>query len=139
MYEAQGFNIEDNKFLSFTFNMLEDHPYKQDLRFLHAAVLVRGGSILSKGFNKPKRNMLVDKYKHHKGCNIHAEVSAILNVRKKINLLGSKIYVARKKKLDGLSGNSRPCISCQAILKRYGIKKVYYTLEDGFYETMKVY
>lgn len=124
--------------MSFAFGMLQNHPYQKELQYLHAAVLVRGGSILSRGFNKPKRNMFVDTYRHHEGCNIHAEVSAILNCRKKIDLRGSKLYVARARRLDGESANSKPCSSCQVILRRYGIKKVFYSLEGGKYKMMKV-
>ena len=117
-----------NKILNKAFNIAKNHPHKDRLQSLHAAIIYRGGSILSIGINKPKRNRYVDLHAHHPDCNMHAEIDAILKIRKKINLKGAKIMVARAKKDDMLPGNSKPCIMCSSIIKNHGIKRVYYTI-----------
>lgn len=117
--------------------MAENHPHRKEMCSLHAAAIVRGGSILSVGINKPKRNSFVDIHAHHKGCTVHAEVDAILKIRKKIDLTGAKIYVVRVKKINEKPGNSAPCQMCQAVLKKYGFKRAYYTTEERTIEIMK--
>lgn len=103
----------------------------------HAAVIVSGGSILSVGVNKFKRNGFIDTYKHHDFCNTHAECDAVLKVRKKIDLRNAKIYVARLRR-DGQTGNSKPCPMCATVLERYGIRRVFYTIDDQTYAVMKL-
>ncbi len=128
----------ENKFLSKAMEMARQHPYRKSVVSLHAAVIVRGGCIISIGINKPKRNVFVDMHAYHPGCTIHAEIDAILKVRKRTDLTGAKIYVARIKKSDGETGSSKPCPMCQTVIKKFGIKKVYYTSENQYYETMRI-
>lgn len=73
------------------------------------AALVKGGSILSTGFNKGEE---------------HAEESALRRCEASIDretIKGATIYVARMRR-----GKSRPCLKCWTILKSFGVKKVYY-------------
>ena len=65
------------------------------LEYSLAAAIVSGGRVLSVGMNKQKFNSIIDVFKTNEWSNIHAEVDAILRVRNKIDLTGSKIYVAR--------------------------------------------
>lgn len=110
------------------------HPFKDDLKSLHGAVIVRGGKNLSVGINKPQRNVFVDMNSIHDETTQHAEVSSLLQIRNKIDLTGCKIYVVRITK-DGILSLSKPCISCSRVLAKYGIKKVYFSTDNGF-ETM---
>lgn len=126
------------KFLQKAFEIASKHPFYDEVSSLHGAIIVKGGRILSKGTNQPKSNAFINMFAHHKGCNIHAECSAILKARKKIDLNGAKMFVARMRKVDKMPGTSKPCKMCQKIMSRYGIKKVFYTDVDGTYNMMKV-
>ena len=127
----------ENRYFTIAFEKLKNHP-SVELRSLHVALLVKGGRILSVGFNKRKKNKFIDIHARHPGCTTHAECAAILKVRKKIDLTGCKIYVARLKKNDHTLGNSKPCEMCQEIIKKHGIKKVYYTVESNKFDIMWV-
>jgi deoxycytidylate deaminase len=123
-----------NRYLRSAIDVMKEVD-KGHLEYNLAAVLVSGGRILSIGYNKAGHRGLVEAYKHHPWANIHAEVDAVLQVRRKIDLTGSKIYVARSRD-DGSVGHARPCDMCQAILKAYGIKRAYYTIDETSYGVM---
>lgn len=123
-------------------------PYDKRLPAWVTAVVVRGGRVLSVGYNEPTTRGvgLRDAYrvKNHPES-LHAEVSAILSVRNKIDLTGSKIYVARhKRETDGkiitahTQALAKPCLMCQAICYAYGIKRAYFTISDTEYGVMKI-
>lgn len=104
----------------------------------HAAVIVKGGNILSIGINRPKMNSYVKFYGNHENCgSIHAELDAIFRVRRKIDLSGCKLYVARLTK-RGVVGMSAPCGMCKRVIQSYGIKRVYYTVDENTYAVMKI-
>lgn len=124
--------LSEHKYFGRLLDMLEDHPHYDDLSSLHAALIVKGGNILSHSYNSPKRNAFVDLHALHAGFTTHAECASVLRARRKIDLRGTTLYVARVRKLDGAVANSRPCESCQEIVKKYGIKKVIYTTDEGF-------
>lgn len=112
------------------------------------AVITNKSEIISVGVNKLKSHPLQkrlnklyfssrfgglydgDKIIHR--FNIHAELNAILNAGDK-NLSGCSIYIFRKDG-NGKLGMSRPCKACMALIKKCGIKKVYYTTRDGYAE-----
>jgi deoxycytidylate deaminase len=124
------------------------HVYEPSIEHKVCAVIVRGGAILSVGFNQRKTNAFVEYYTdkvrgHGRGyyMSTHAEQNAILSIRKKVDLTGSTIYVARLRSLAskyGKVGLSRPCNICQKVLLSYGIKKAYYTITDNEYGVMKI-
>lgn len=127
-----------HKFFKRAFRAIENHPYKKEMNYLHAAVLVKGGRILSVGINKPSQNSYVRRFGPYDHVTLHSELDAILQVRKKIDLTGCKMYVARLFKKNGEPAISRPCEWCQETLKKFGIKKVYYTSWDGSIEVENV-
>jgi tRNA(Arg) A34 adenosine deaminase TadA len=93
-----------------------------------ACVISRGRKIVGLGFNKSKTHP--KSMAHYQ--NIHAEFSAILNGCEE-DLEGCVAYVYRETKSGDL-GMARPCSACYQALKRVGIKKVYYTTEQGYVE-----
>lgn len=104
-----------------------------ELTAFHCAILVSGGAVISVGMNKHKLNGFVTAYAHHPDVQtIHAEVDAILRVRKKIDLTGCKIFIAKLGR-NGEVGNSAPCDMCRGALKSYGIKRAYYTIDESTY------
>ena len=46
---------------------------------------------------------------------------------------GAVVYVARIRKGDGQFGLAKPCQRCQAILKSYGVRRIYYTIANAEY------
>jgi deoxycytidylate deaminase len=104
----------------------------------HCALIYVGGSLVSTGFNKEKANSFMMAFAHHEFVqSVHAECDAILRVRKKIDLTGSRIYVAKLGR-NGNVGNSKPCPMCELVLRRYGIKRVYFTLDEDSYESERI-
>lgn len=102
-------------------------------------VLVCGTQIISVGFNTNKTHPLQQWYNKYRvlGGNkvqhkMHSEVLAFIKVRHfEIDWSKVELYNYRIK-ADGSLGNSRPCLSCMAMIKDLGIKKIYYTTDDGY-------
>jgi deoxycytidylate deaminase len=96
---------------------------------------MKGTKIVSKGCNK------YFKIWNFKGIKvkttIHAEIETIANSYKKY-VKGMDIMIIRIGALNVLR-NSRPCNSCIDTMKRKGIRKVYYSTEEGLirYEYIK--
>lgn len=100
----------------------------------HGAVIVKGGNILSTGYNQLRpSNVLKTK-------TIHAEAHAILKMLvsgRSSDLIGSTIYCARWTR-GGSIGNSKPCASCYELCRSVGITSCVYTIPDGtFSERIK--
>lgn len=98
------------------------HKYK------HGAVLMRKNRVLSIGFNQNKtHSRSLHAFKH-----IHAETDALLSTKVK-DLSDAVMYIYREDK-DGNPALSRPCSSCLRSLKNAGIKKIYYSIDNGYLE-----
>lgn len=98
------------------------------------SVLVYKGQIVGRGFNDPKKS--------HPRANtpfktIHGEFAAILKCPVRF-LKGSEMYVYRHR-ISGTPGCSKPCEFCFQLLKKLGIKKVYYTTgDDNYWECLEL-
>jgi deoxycytidylate deaminase len=119
------------------------YKYEGLLQCNLCAVIVGGGSVLSTGYNKTARNSFVQYLSDFDlsgkpFINTHAEVDAILKVRNKIDLTGCKIYVARYKPGRKEVGMARPCATCEIVLRRYGISRAYYTIDEDHYGVMNL-
>lgn len=110
-----------------------EHPdYK------HAAVLVRGGSIINVSPNKNRYCRFGARFLRKKPTKrrcphlptLHAEIGAVLGIDKSVTQ-GATIYVIRVGK-DGNYKMSKPCEMCTAALEFVGIKKVIYSVDGGF-------
>ena len=106
------------------------------------AVAVYKGSIVAEAWNTDKTSPLQARYNVYRfnadtPDKAHAEVALIQRLRWKfgdgIDWSKVHIYLYREYK-DGRLAPSRPCPSCMAMLRDFGIKKVMYTTEDGFAE-----
>lgn len=124
--------LENNRFFKIALENIRNHPHYNDVSSTHCAIVVKGGSIISIAVNKHLRNSFIDVHRHHDSCNLHSECRAILKARRKTNLRGAKIYVARLKKQNKAPGLSRPCPMCISVMKNYGIKRVIFSTELGF-------
>jgi deoxycytidylate deaminase len=134
-----------HKYLEKAMDLCLSHDYDESLNFHHCAMIVRGGNILSVGFNSSKTSGFVEYYADlargygRSYClSTHAEMAAILKVRKKTDLTNCTMYVVRRSFLESkdLYAMSRPCTICSLILPRFGIKKCYYSMDNNTYGMM---
>lgn len=127
------------KHLRYAYEQAKDHEFDPYLEYNLCAVIVRGGNVLSVGFNRQGWNPLSEFYRVEKrACNIHAEIDAITSKRNRVRFEDSKIYIVRLKR-NGSVGSAKPCEMCQHVLYNYGIKRAYYTIDDfPFMDSMKV-
>lgn len=134
-----------HKFLKYAYRLGLEHNFPDSLEQHICAVIVRGGNVLSVGFNKPGMNSFVQHFQNitkQRWCSTtHAEQDAILRVRNSIDLTCSKIFVVRIRKEKSPLGNmglARPCPICQEVIRQYGIKRAYYTISDTEYGVLNV-
>lgn len=103
-----------------------------------AATIYRGNDLIAQCVNKMKTHPVMQKY----SCNspypiqgyLHAEMGALINAgwqQGTDNLRGCVIYVARKLNIPG-RGNAKPCPVCRAAIIDAGIKKIVFTISDGY-------
>ena len=101
-----------------------------------AALLVKGGRIISVGLNRTSPGVLKSEeyvYINHGrgGCQgVHAELDAILNTCDHEDLRGANLYVAGVGRCGGFI-LSKPCPECQKMLGKYELKSVYYHDKAG--------
>jgi len=135
-----------NKFFRIALQYAQAHDY-EDQDYHLCSVIVRGGSVVSVGYNKRNTNSFVEHFtdlargQRDWRTSTHAEMDCVLQVRSKIDLRGSKIYTIRKHKdfkKYSLFGMAKCCEICQHVLYNYGIKKAYYTIDDHTHGVMKV-
>lgn len=131
------------KFLKLAEKLVRENDFNPSLGFQLSAVLVKGGQVISVGYNKHSTNSFVEYYadklrgKRHYCLSTHAELDAICKARTKCDISGSKIYVARIRKADGEVAMARPCPICETALSAYGVKRAYYTIAPNEYGVMK--
>lgn len=70
--------------------------------------------------------------------NIHAEMDAIERLPAGVDPSRCKMHVARIRLLDLEPRIARPCIICENVLYRFGIRKIYYTLDPESYGIMSI-
>lgn len=91
------------------------------------AVVVKGGRILSTGFNSLGYSGYLRTQTRH------AEESAILKLlreRRLHDLSGADLYVTRFTR-GGAIGIARPCSRCRDLIKTVGIRRIFYSTNDG--------
>ena len=106
--------------------------YKQANKSQHkqhklGAVIVKGGRVLSTGFNSLRPSSLL------RTPTLHAEAAAVLKLlkaRRLHDLIGADIYVTRFTR-GGAVGIAKPCDHCHNLLKSVGISRCYYTRDSG--------
>ena len=104
----------------------------------HGAVVVKGGSIVSFGFNKSNHCQFGQRFRHmDKGpATQHAEISAILGLPRSATQ-GADVYVVRINN-DCDWRMSKPCPMCEQALRFVGVKRVFYTTGDKHYDYHRV-
>lgn len=108
----------------------------------HGAVLVKNGNVLAIGVNAMKndplyvspqqRNVVPPDVKIMDMMSVHAEEAVIRANKEEAN--NAVIYIARIS-AKGEPVLSKPCASCQKMLKEYGVKKAIWTIADDESDT----
>lgn len=109
-------------------NIARSLAEKSEEKKKHGAVVIKSGRVVGYGFNKFKNHtdyIPEDLIKIH--CSRHAEEVAIKIAGN--NAKGAILYVARVNN-QGIDRNSKPCKICAKLIKKSGIKKVIYTMEE---------
>jgi deoxycytidylate deaminase len=95
------------------------------------AVLFKGGSVVNVGFNDYRYSSKFRKYYQKKGRRptLHAEQSAILGVP--LDTLSRSSLLVVRVRSNGELGLARPCESCIKMLAAVGVKRIFYSTNDG--------
>jgi deoxycytidylate deaminase len=94
-----------------------DHDMTHQL----CALVVKRNRVLSVGYNSNKTHPMMSTNMQQ----LHAECSAILKCPDG-DLRGSDVVVARAR-AEGKAGLAKPCAVCEGILRRCGVRRVFYT------------
>ncbi len=95
--------------------------------YKHAAVLVKGGNVISIGINKYKCGILADRIYGKKGW--HSEADCLLSIHKS-KIKNATLYVAGINKSQDVIC-SKPCPACQEFIENYNLKAIFYSDRDG--------
>lgn len=105
----------------------------------HGAVIVKGGSIVSFGFNKSNHCQFGNRFRNNLingHATQHAEISAVLGMPR-ASTEGADIYVVRVNN-QGKWRMSKPCSMCEDALKFVGVKRVFYTTSEKDYDSHRL-
>lgn len=103
-------------------------------------IAVYQGKIIGVGYNSEKTHPIQYHYNKYRNNDryeffvpkLHAEINCINSIRHlDINSQKVKLYIYRVL-TDKPYGISRPCPSCMAAIKDFGIRNIYYTTDDGY-------
>lgn len=106
-----------------------------------AAMLVYKNDVIAVGYNKMKTHPMARRFqKHEEAIYLHAEVDCIKNALRVIEpelLQKCTMYILRVKRPEDnpkvfVRALSKPCSGCHHAIEQFGIKKVYYTTDEGF-------
>lgn len=135
------------KYFKHALKTITETDFDPRLKSHVCAVIVKGGSILSIATNTPNPDPYSLKHTHNEYLDsTHAEVNAILQVRHKVDLTGTKMWIARMTKPDitrnvsATIAMTAPCQTCRKIIKMHGIYRVYYTMDEnttGYWKVFK--
>jgi len=113
--------------------IFKDEAWKQSRKSSYknrlGAVVVFRNKMVGRGFNKV----------HSTGARLdgkHAEIEALRNTTARYRK-GCALYVCRTNKSGKLT-MSKPCEACQSVMKKMGVKVVWYSNKDGSWERMSL-
>jgi cytidine deaminase len=119
-----------NRIVEFLRLRVLENDFNTPQRFAHAAALVMRRKVINWGFNSLKPVPSLYKKYSIFGCTMHAEISACWKYRFTNKLQGNNIFVIRVR-TNGELALSKPCNMCQAYMRDVGIRRCYYTDNDG--------
>lgn len=108
-----------------------------NMKFKIGAVIFKGSRILSTGHNEIRGNSIIHPKYKNLDCSIHAEQSAVLNIKDWTSISGASILIIRITKKGNFS-LAYPCPMCQNMLKFLKLKKCFYSNRSGEIKLIKV-
>jgi pyrimidine deaminase RibD-like protein len=95
------------------------------IKWPFGCVIKKGGAVQAVGWNilKSEPYYLDD----HSNCSIHAEMHALRQMNYEAK--GCVMFVARALRGGG-SGLAKPCDDCQEVIRKAGVKRVVYTIDN---------
>lgn len=99
-------------------------------RYRMGAAIFNGKKLLSLGWNQPKTHPESDSFFNWQ----HAELNSLIGMSRR-DLSNATMFVARMNK-SGKLRISKPCESCQRIIRAAGIRTVWFINRDGEREKM---
>ena len=121
------------------FDLAKNIAYSSSYEKLrHGAVLVRGGSVINAACNKDNFSSFGSRFRDPEAGHgtHHAELGCILGIAREVTT-GADIYVCRVNKQNEFR-LSKPCKMCHEILKHVGVKREYYTTDNGSVKMYKL-
>lgn len=126
------------------FNKAKQVAMVSDFKKVHiGCVAVYKGNVIAIGCNTNKTHPAQKYYNQFRTpegediCmasipKLHAEINCLNQLKHmNVNFAKVKLYIYRKCH-DRPFGIARPCPSCMAAIKDFGIRDIYYTTNDGF-------
>ncbi|MEM3141382.1 MAG: hypothetical protein QXX55_01170 [Candidatus Pacearchaeota archaeon] len=130
------------KYMNIARDIAKGSPCKKEKE---GAIIVKNNSIVGMGINKPPYPFICEPDYCGLSCKIpiiHAEMSAIMNVKYKENLKGSFLYHAKIKENGRLENSKGPsCIDCSKHILSVEISGVVLKHKEGylFYDSIEYY
>lgn len=119
-----GIDVDDDPHLRW-FRLAYNVSKHSDYRIKVGCVLVKGNHPISVGFNKLKYSK---RWSGPWQKSIHAEASAI-RTSGKDRVKNATAYIYREKK-NGYPGMARPCDDCMSKLIKFGVREIYYSIDE---------
>ena len=120
--------VRNKLFLEESIQFLKKVATDSLVSYKHAAALISNNIIYSFGKNKFLKEIKINNISYYK--TMHAEINVFEKLPKTKKFHGMDILVIRINKNHVLK-NSRPCNQCIEKLLKLGIRKVYYSTDDG--------
>ena len=107
--------------------------------FKHGAILIKGGSVIKRSFNKGSYSSFGHRFKNRTSyiATLHAELGVILGLDKSITR-GSDVYVVRLNNSGEGFRMSKPCCMCHAALINAEVKRCYYSTNSNHLGLIKL-
>lgn len=121
------------------FSAARQAAQNSDFRVQVGCVITYGGNVIAKGWSTERTDPVQAKYnfyRHFEDDNgvahkQHAEVMALKKIRwLDIDRAKVCVFVWREYK-NGSPAMARPCAACMQMLKRMGIRNIYYSTNGG--------
>lgn len=122
------------KILNISRKINSAHPEERNR---HYTFLIRKNKILTYGLNSTSKTHPLAYQRGYHFYRKHSEISAILRV---LRILGLRTTPEDCKLVNirlscrGEIRNSRPCYRCQALLKDFSFREVWYSTDSGHFE-----
>jgi deoxycytidylate deaminase len=116
--------VRHNKY----FDKAKEASLKSTFKFKVGACLVIGKTIFT-GWNKGEET---DPKALSKFNSIHAELDAITKAGFYRDFSNATLYVYRSMRnpMFGKAGMAKPCVHCESLIRRVGIKECFYSIDD---------